>query len=642
MGNVLQFPPRPGQLQPQTPSSSQQRPPATVIPIQRPQAADRPGPEDPSWDGDRNDGEYLPRGSVQSLWFGVPRSSGFAEQLCQTPGCGNLTQHVEAPSGRLACDEHVGAGPGTDEVHPQDYARLLASVPGLSGAMERAGATVPPLLQCDYPGCSERMEFGGGPDGMHLCREHGRQHLQEQAAASRREGMRARGVIPGGGENPGGGAEPHLVKVEAIAAPYPQQQRQPLSAGDSYSFYRLHANAEGTGFYRQPCGRIAFVGGELWVLEDPLNVLREAGLREGPVDEDMLRALAALRSRPYYDVVRQSDIGSGNRPDLLPEAEFDEEGLKPSPGVRDRRPASVFAYQRVGMDQPQLLEVAAGKTLLNAKPLTEEEVQTILDNVRKGVAVLRYQQPLAKAEDETQAGTTSDLYGVLERLKELAAAGHINPKDIDTLHQELYGDQMTPGIGNKRAYRDFLSRPREGVHLSLDANAFKRINDELGHEAGDQAIGSMGRALRSAMDETVGSDKGKLFRSGGDEFVAHVPTHEDAAHFARALRSKLEATPPVAGTHRLSMSVGIGHTPAVADAALVHHAKAAKAADVTARGGKLGLVPEPLYVHSLFPGREGSIPTARSQRPSLPPPQSRPQPLKIEQPQLQPTGTQPK
>ena len=167
---------------------------------------------------------------------------------------------------------------------------------------------------------------------------------------------------------------------------------------------------------------------------------------------------------------------------------------------------------------------------------------------------------------------------------------------------------MVPTLGNKKAYQDFLSRPRAGVHVMADANGFKGINDTYGHAAGDEAIKQMGGAFRSAIDEAVGRKKAKAFRVGGDEFHAHFPDQESASRFARTLRGKLEAIAPVGGTHQLSMSLGMGHTPEHADKAL-YHAKEAKNAAGYAPGKAL------THAHSLVPGFEGAVPVQKLHTP---------------------------
>lgn len=403
-----------------------------------------------------------------------------------------------------------------------------------------------------------------------------------------------------------------------------------------WSLFRLHPDASGQEFYRQLAGRLALVAGELWILEDPFELMAHAGVHRGPVDQAQLEALGKLRSNPYIEVVSQGDLESGEHPASISQAEFEDDGSgRVREAVASRRPPAVFEYQRLGMDTPATIEVAAGKYLLNAKEMSPEEVQLVLTNVRNGLAVLRYKQAM---EDKLQKAETNlllllkaedreapkDVHGVLERLKGLAAAGHIDPKDLDVLHQELYGDKLVPGLGNKQAYSDFLTRPRPGAHIAMDLAGLKRVNDELGHKAGDQAISSAGRAMREAMDETVGAENGKLFRVGGDEFMAHVPSHEHAAQFARALRGKLEALAPIAGTHRIGTSLGIGHTPDVADVALTQHAKAAqRAAAPRLKPGedqRLAQAPEVMYAHSLYQGREGAVPTGLTRKPILPPP----------------------
>ena len=70
-------------------------------------------------------------------------------------------------------------------------------------------------------------------------------------------------------------------------------------------------------------------------------------------------------------------------------------------------------------------------------------------------------------------------------------------------------------VGNKLAFESFKIKNKVGFYVSMDANNFKLINN-ISHETGDNAIRSIGYALREA---TIGLSQSKLFRSGGDEFV---------------------------------------------------------------------------------------------------------------------------
>lgn len=398
------------------------------------------------------------------------------------------------------------------------------------------------------------------------------------------------------------------------------------TADDIYRIYRIWP--EDNEIKRQLAGRFVVINDEMHVLEDYFGLLKD--LEEGPLTSKTLESLEDMNHAQYLEIIKQSDIYDGARMDLLPEAKF-EDGRLIEDGVTAKRPPPVFEYHRAGYEQPQALELAAGKALLNGQELSPDEIQIILQNVRSGLGTLRYKRGLGdkikKMEEvfEDLQKEEKDLYGVMDKLRGLASQGHIDPREMETLHRELYGDQMVPEIGNKRAYKDFLTRPKEGVHIMMDANDFKSINDEHGHQAGDEAIKHLGRSMREAMDETVGQDQGKLFRFGGDEFAAHVPSTEHAGQFARALRSKLEATPPIGGTHRLSVSMGMGHNPEVADEALNTHAKGAKNAAIAAitgvRGSRQAIrAPEALYAHSLVPGHEGQVPVGGLIRPKLPPP----------------------
>lgn len=99
--------------------------------------------------------------------------------------------------------------------------------------------------------------------------------------------------------------------------------------------------------------------------------------------------------------------------------------------------------------------------------------------------------------------------------------------------QYFFADPMIPcqpglsAVGNKFAFERFIQKMQPGYYVSMDANDFKQIN-KLGHDVGDIVIKKIGHALRNA---TQHISRSKLFRSGGDEFLLHCETLEDAFHF---------------------------------------------------------------------------------------------------------------
>lgn len=412
-----------------------------------------------------------------------------------------------------------------------------------------------------------------------------------------------------------------------------------LSLKNIYNAYWARPKDDGSvDLDRRLLGKLVIHEGNVDVLSDYHGFFGDLP-KDGKIDTRTERTLDRLFHSSYIDMVSKDDVYSGRRADLLPETILppgrpiltqppDGGPIQPdAPALVSaaiEKPPSIFDYQRAGMDEPHTVEIVGGQVLLDGNVLKPEEVQVLLSNVQNGAATLRYKHsPIQKMEamliDLQKAETLGDS---MEQLKALVAAGHLKPEHFDTIRRELYQDEMVPSIGNKRAYREHLENEgRGGVHVMLDANDFKSINDELSHEHGDQAIKAMGGALRNAVDKTVGAQNAKIHRFGGDEFHVHVPTHEHAAQFLRGLRQELENVPPVGGTHKLSMSAGIGTSPQTADAALNHGAKEQKKAAIAALGGdptaRVGRVraPHALYAHSAVPGHEGPIPTGHDQLP---------------------------
>ncbi len=86
-------------------------------------------------------------------------------------------------------------------------------------------------------------------------------------------------------------------------------------------------------------------------------------------------------------------------------------------------------------------------------------------------------------------------------------------------------DPLT-SLGNRRLFREISEREttraqRYNKTFSLilfDLKKFKQINDQYGHEIGDQALKKFAEVMRNSFRR---SDS--LFRIGGDEFVALLP-----------------------------------------------------------------------------------------------------------------------
>jgi diguanylate cyclase (GGDEF)-like protein len=165
---------------------------------------------------------------------------------------------------------------------------------------------------------------------------------------------------------------------------------------------------------------------------------------------------------------------------------------------------------------------------------------------------------------------------------------------------------MTPGLGNKYAYQEFRKKNVPGVWASIDLNDLKHLNDVHGHDAGDALIRAFGAAARTGAD----SNKVKLFRSGGDEFVMHAPDAGTAYNTMRSIRHHVDQVPHINGVYRPSFSVGFGHSFEDADKAL-YQAKARKVTPAGQRAFAPGQVPH--LAHSAVPGSEGPVPLDESQ-----------------------------
>ena len=133
-------------------------------------------------------------------------------------------------------------------------------------------------------------------------------------------------------------------------------------------------------------------------------------------------------------------------------------------------------------------------------------------------------------------------------------------------------DHLT-GLDNRRAMqergrREVKLSARTGAPVSVilcDLDHFKNINDEYGHEAGDEALVTVAQVLRAALRE---SDA--LGRWGGEEFIAVLPatTAAGAGDVAERMRLAIEATTFDDLDHSATISLGVATSQDVNDPTL--------------------------------------------------------------------------
>jgi diguanylate cyclase (GGDEF)-like protein len=160
----------------------------------------------------------------------------------------------------------------------------------------------------------------------------------------------------------------------------------------------------------------------------------------------------------------------------------------------------------------------------------------------------------------------------------------LDPKQIETLrilarqvmcqlelNLKAMRDPLT-GLYNRRQleeglHREILRARRGGTSVGvmvIDVDHFKRVNDTLGHEAGDCA-------LRGIADELAGCvrEEDIACRAGGEEFVIILPGTGRTTLRSRAdaVRRRIERARVSAGegTLKLTVSIGLASFPAYGD-----------------------------------------------------------------------------
>jgi len=212
-----------------------------------------------------------------------------------------------------------------------------------------------------------------------------------------------------------------------------------------------------------------------------------------------------------------------------------------------------MSARAVQLSRDLLQPVQAGFNSLIARPKQGQTDEHEWTYVRKDGSRIWVNLAMTalKSEGDKIAGYLGIAFDITERKKLTEYVNHLAHHDQLTglPNRVLLDDRMRQAI--QRAKRN---RHKVAV-LMVDIDFFKRINDSLGHTAGDQLLDAVAKKLCSAVRQTD-----TVARMGGDEFVIVLPEfrdEKDAIKCAEAILHKV-STPTMLGNREVNVTVSVG------------------------------------------------------------------------------------
>ncbi len=219
-------------------------------------------------------------------------------------------------------------------------------------------------------------------------------------------------------------------------------------------------------------------------------------------------------------------------------------------------------------------EAIAGRVLAEGRPIMTTDYQHemtlpghfVHPGVRAGVGVpMRWNGELRGALSigflDRREVASEDLH-VLEAIADLAVVACHNAEAYDDVRTAASTDALTGllnhGAMQVRVREEIARAAREEQPLCcvlIDLDDFKRVNDELGHPAGDALLRRVADALRAEV-----RPYDQVARYGGDEFVLVLPGADEqtASAVAERVRTRVQAGAPRAHDGPLgNCSIGV-------------------------------------------------------------------------------------
>lgn len=192
-----------------------------------------------------------------------------------------------------------------------------------------------------------------------------------------------------------------------------------------------------------------------------------------------------------------------------------------------------LAYHILGIDQSMARQIRAVESGLSGEQAFEAEKNNTQDSTEPLLTALKgLFQTVSERNRELRKLNRTLEKRVKERTKELEQAN----RQLQTLAIQ---DELT-GLPNRRYALSAINKlweeaESEGTPLSvlmLDADKFKEVNDEYGHDEGDALLRSLARNLSNAV-----RTNDIVCRLGGDEFLVICPrcSQKDACAVAEKI-----------------------------------------------------------------------------------------------------------
>ena len=251
------------------------------------------------------------------------------------------------------------------------------------------------------------------------------------------------------------------------------------------------------------------------------------------------------------ELVRRA-VTTREAPDGL---EVEAQGWTPTPGaaldrlVKDPNPDFLFVDESEG--DPALWRILSAEGFVGTVLVPLVTADSFLGLLTAAV----FDKP-------ARLKPTDELRDRLSGVAAQAVTALQNGRLLDEMTHQALHDQLT-GLANRLQFteqlRGALERARQQLHpitlLYIDLDGFKPVNDEFGHDVGDQLLVAVAKRLASCTrsDDTVA-------RLGGDEFAVLIDS-QTAAGDAEEVSDRLAAAltrPFMIDGHQLQLGASIG------------------------------------------------------------------------------------